>query len=135
MKRVAILVTGTRVPSAALEEEIRSTLGPRYFTSDYRVTLLHGNAPGADTVADAYARRCGWDVHPLSYFGDLGKRGGPERNRCLVAILCVLRTFGFACRVHAYPDDDSVGTRGCVEMASAEGFLPTVHEMGPRVKP
>lgn len=136
MKRVAVLVTGTRAPSADLVRAVRDALRP--FLGCY-VVVIHGHAEGADTVAEdcvEYAKAAGkkWQSWPLPYFSDLGKRGGMERNKPLVKALCVLRDAGFECHSFAFPDDESVGTHGCVKLLKADGFAPIIREMGPRGK-
>jgi hypothetical protein len=135
-RRVAVLVTGTRADSHDVAYDVRiqlmaiEALNPN---ADFGV-LLHGHClTGADARAHEFCDgREGWYVWPLPYFRDRGKEGGPKRNLCLVALLAVLRLFGFACYVLAFPDDASRGTRQCLKAAESEGFTVDVTEMGPR---
>jgi hypothetical protein len=127
-------VTGTRSESPELWLAVRDALRPFL---DCHVVLIHGNATGADAIAKhclEMAQRAGkkWDPCQLSYFSDLGKRGGMARNVPLVGFLRVLQLAGFGCRAFAFPDDQSVGTRGCMRLLTEAGFTVAVQEMGPR---
>ncbi len=132
MKRVALLVTGTRSPSEKCRAEVCFWLEQFDRPGVIAVTLLHGNCSGADTAADVYGRKKKWDVFPVSFFEDMGAAGGPARNRCLVDLLAVLQKHGAVCRVGAFPDDESVGTYRCIEYAQESGFQPKVIHLGAR---
>lgn len=93
-----------------------------------RVVFIHGDARGADKIADAVARRLGFDVeaYPADWRGN-GKGAGPIRNRQMLdtgATLVVAFKEGF---------DHSLtrgGTENMVRMARAAGIPTIVHEAG-----
>ncbi len=124
--RVAILVSGSRDWRDVDVIKKRLALYPM------RTILLHGDCGrlgerpealmrkpviGADWIAAEVGRHLMFNVWPLPYFGDLGKRGGPERNKCLLKILLQLSEAGFACSIEAFPIGESRGTRGCIAEA------------------
>jgi hypothetical protein len=73
--------------------------------------VVHGGAPGADTLADQIAVSRGWptpEVHAADWDG-LGRRAGPARNQRMVergADVCL-----------AFPMAGSRGTWDCVRRA------------------
>lgn len=89
--------------------------------------LVHGGAPGADTIADEV-----WDnliqhgmdllpveVHPADWRSH-GRKAGPIRNAEMVrrgAVVCL-----------AFPVGNSPGTRGCMAMARAAGIPVIDHD-------
>lgn len=131
MKRIAVVVTGTRAPSAKASRAVRRYLKKFVGTRNY-VVLIHGACSGVDVAADTFGREHGWEVWPLEYFRDLGKRGGPERNVCMGGVLAVLEGCGFECHAGAFPDDDSRGTRQCIRVLEQVECGLTVVELGPR---
>jgi hypothetical protein len=77
-----------------------------------RVTLLHGDQRGADTIADAQGRMLGWTTE--SYPADWkthGKKAGPIRNAEMIATKPDL--------VLAFPLPGSKGTWDAIEKAEA----------------
>ncbi len=132
-KRTAVLVTGSR------EWEDYAPIKERLDLYPPGTILIHGDCgeavwtPAGFPVhdwrgrqqyrgADKIAGSIGFgklNVWPLPYFGDLGKRGGPARNSCLLNILAQLSGSGFVCSVEAFPIGESRGTRGCIKMAEA----------------
>jgi hypothetical protein len=118
MRDLRILITGSRnwtdgdVIRGALLRAIRSTN-----SRDQDVTVVHGGARGADTIAADIARRLGCQLerHPAQWQD--GPAAGPRRNRHMVALgadVCL-----------AFPLGESPGTRGCVELAHAAGIPVT----------
>ncbi len=82
------------------------------------LSIVSGDAPGADWLAAGFARRRGlaltqfradWRTH--------GRRAGPIRNRLIVAESDALVAFW---------DESSPGTRSSLEMALAKGIPATV---------
>ena len=70
-------------------------------------TLVHGDAKGADSLADAWARYNGIETDPFPADWELnGKAAGPIRNRQMIAS-------GIACLI-AFP-----GGRGTADMVAA----------------
>jgi hypothetical protein len=85
------------------------------------VTIVHGAAPGADSIATAVATAHLWTVepHPADWARH-GRSAGPRRNREMVELgadVCL-----------GFPIGASVGTRGCLEMARTAGILCLTNE-------
>ena len=81
------------------------------------ITLVHGDATGADRMAEDLWRQTGMPVerHPANWRAH-GRLAGPVRNRAMVAAgadLCL-----------AFPLGESKGTRGCMREAARAG-IPT----------
>lgn len=120
MKR--ILITGSRywgdarTINGAILEHIEG-LDPR------EVTVVHGSAPGADSLA-AYAAEC-YVTNVEAYPADWrthGKAAGPIRNQKMVdlgADVCL-----------AFPEAGSRGTWDCVKRAKAAGIPVRIYEKG-----
>lgn len=120
--RVAIrrvLVTGSRDWSdrVAVERALIAVFNVMLlFSSRSGATLVHGSGHGADGIADAWARRMGWQVEAHSADWKLGRRAGPIRNLAMVKLgadLCL-----------AFIKDNSRGASGCAAAAVAAG-IPT----------
>lgn len=82
------------------------------------VTLIHGAAPGADSMAASAGARHGVDVLDFpARWEELGKRAGPIRNQQML-------DEGFPEVVFAFTDDleASRGTRDMVRRARAMGL-------------
>jgi hypothetical protein len=79
------------------------------------MTLVHGAAKGADTIAASLADHMGWDVEAFPAEWDrFGRRAGPVRNQLMVdhgADICLV-----------FPLPDSRGTWDCVRRAKAAGI-------------
>lgn len=79
--------------------------------------LVHGGAPGLDTLAAAIWTRWGGDVLAVpAQWAKLGKRAGPIRNQLMVDL-------GGYIACLAFPLADSVGTRDCMRRADKAGIL------------
>lgn len=105
-----ILVTGSRHWSDELAVMIILLSLPA--SRDY--TLVHGAAPGLDTIAASAAAALGWKVEAFPADWSLGRSAGPRRNQEMVdagADLCL-----------AFPFDDSRGTIHCMGAAREEGM-------------
>lgn len=109
-----ILITGSRnwvdehIMEAAIVEAIRG--------KDVKgVTLIHGNAKGADTMSGKIARF--YDLNIEVYPADWethGKAAGPIRNSQMVKLgadVCL-----------AFPLGESRGTRHCMKIAEKAGI-------------
>jgi hypothetical protein len=111
-----VLVTGSRnwTDRAAVAQALSSYCG---LIDD--VIVVHGDARGADSWADAVARERGWIVerHPAEW--DLyGKSAGHRRNAHMVSLgadVCL-----------AFPLGESRGTRGCMKLAKIAG-IPVIN--------
>lgn len=86
------------------------------------ITLVHGGARGADTIAEAVATAWGWTIerHPCTNedWAAQGRSAGPRRNARMVALgadVCV-----------AFPLGEARGTRNCMGLAEAAG-IPVIN--------
>lgn len=105
-----IIVTGSRHYDRY--DRVLYTLLP-YHTGTH--TLVHGAAPGLDTLAARAAEELKWEVeaHPADW-GVVGPAAGPARNQLMVnlgADLCI-----------AFPLKGSKGTWDCVKRAHEAGI-------------
>lgn len=117
-----VLVTGSRnwTDRKAIEDE----LDYLYYDFPFRhLTVVHGGARGADTIAAEWAAARGSHVtaerHPAEWERH-GKSAGHRRNAEMVALgadICL-----------AFPIGESRGTRGCIEMAKKAGIPVKVIE-------
>ncbi len=121
LNRWAIVVSGSRhwIDREAVHGRLRS-----YPTG---TIVLHGGAPGVDTIAD---QRCGTTGHavPHPFFDEHGRAGGPIRNSMLIALLDVYRKFGYQTAVEAFLINGigNVGTMNLIGHAKRMGFEPIV---------
>lgn len=127
MTALRILVTGSR--NWTDRDTIRRALGKALgeYTTIGTPVLVHGNARGADRIAeDAWMEladhvpgglrverfEADWRQH--------GRAAGPNRNAAMVA------TRPAVCL--AFPLGESRGTRGCMRLAEAAGIRVVAHE-------
>jgi len=84
--------------------------------------IIHGNAVGADEIADNEAGYLGLARIRVPYIGKLGKPGGPVRNRLMLNILVGLEHQGYIGKVYAFHDslDTSAGTADMCKQADHE---------------
>lgn len=78
------------------------------------VTVVHGAAPGADTLAAKAAFELGYNVESYPADWSIGKAAGPLRNQKMVntgANVCI-----------AFPEEGSRGTYDCTRRASNAGI-------------
>ncbi|GCD94058.1 SLOG family protein [Embleya hyalina] len=121
-----ILTTGSRhwTDATAIKAAITDTLteyGPD-------ATVVHGAAPGADTLVDQVARSLGLPTerHPAQWRAR-GRSAGPIRNQQMVdlgAVVCL-----------AFPLAGSFGTADCMRRATAAGIPVRVAHPGPPPAP
>jgi hypothetical protein len=81
---VRVLVTGSRywTDAVAIKERLVEVQGDR---SSRSMTLVHGAAPGADTIAAGIADRLGWTVESFpAEWERFGKAAGRIRNQLMV---------------------------------------------------
>jgi hypothetical protein len=94
--------------------------------------LIHGAAPGVDTLADALASVHGMAgaILPMpAPWERLGKPAGMRRNEWMLDVLCRLRGCGYECRVLCLPGPKSRGTWQMKRMAEGAHFDVTVKEL------
>lgn len=73
------------------------------------LTLVHGDARGADRMAEAWAKERGWELDPFPADWDrYGAAAGPRRNREMVA--------SGADAAFAFWHHHSRGTRDCIDL-------------------
>jgi len=116
MGNVRILVTGDR--NWTDEQTILAALVGLKAREGTAVTIIHGAARGADTIAGRIAKELGFDVeaYPADW-NKYGKAAGPIRNKQM------LRE-GKPQGVLAFHDDlfHSRGTRNMVEISKSAGL-------------
>lgn len=122
-----ILVTGSRfwtdwaTVRDALVEAARPWIKGNDTNNGKHVTVVHGGARGADTIAGELAKVMGLnvEVHPADW-DRYGKAAGHIRNTEMVnagADVCL-----------AFPLGESRGTRHCMRTAEKAGIPVVVHE-------
>ena len=106
-----VMVTGSR--KWRDREAIRTALADIHAV---QVTLIHGDAPGADQIAASEASLTyGWDVVPYAADWErLGQAAGPVRNQEMVDTKPDV--------VFAFPGPGSVGTWDAVRRAQRAGI-------------
>lgn len=101
-----LLVTGSRHWNDPLS--IMYHLKDHVWGSD--ITLIHGDAKGADSMCAAFAKEWGWKVVAVPAEWDkYGKKAGMRRN---IEMLNMEPDF-----VVAFPRPDSIGTIACINEA------------------
>ena len=97
-----------------------------YMAQGREITVVHGAARGADTLAGEAAKRCGFAVeeYPADW-RQWGKRAGPIRNQRML-------DEGKPQIVHAFHDHilDSKGTRDMIYRALGAGLPVYLHQHG-----
>jgi hypothetical protein len=120
-----ILVTGSRewIDKPVLEGALLSYLR-QHPCNPRDVTIVHGGARGADSLAHAFAER--WNIRDERHavateeWRRYGRSAGHRRNARMVALgadVCI-----------AFPIGKSAGTRGCMAMAERAGIPVLVYE-------
>jgi predicted heme/steroid binding protein len=119
-----ILVTGSRyaqqeVHGAFIEEQLAMA------RNKPSVMLVHGGAPGVDSICDQVARSFGWDVEVHEANWAEGKGAGPERNKRMVK--------AGADVVLAFPLTGALnkGTKHCSTFAEINGLTVHYFELAP----
>lgn len=122
-----VLVTGSRhfanspVVSRALH------LAQLDLDDDGQITVVHGGARGADSIAGRLAETNGWAVEFYRADWDrYGRSAGHRRNAEMVA------AGADVCLAFLQSTAENRGTRGCVKLALAAGIPVRAHdETGP----
>ena len=123
MSAPRILVTGSRDWDDTLRISVALYNAWKRLGFHKGATLVHGDAPGADTIARDIWRDNGLidEPHPADW--SQGKSAGPRRNQQMVdlgADLCL-----------AFPKGKSAGTRHCIRAAQQAGIATLIHEGAP----
>lgn len=121
MKRKAIIVTGSR--HWADEEAIYNILD-----EVNPLVLIHGDADGADDIADRWAARekCLVSIWMYAQWEQHGLKAGPMRNEEMLKVLLALGNCGYEIEVHAFPMKDSKGTYHMMSIAEKAG-VPVIN--------
>lgn len=90
------------------------------FDNRQPITIIHGAARGADTLAGRYAEECGFDVRAFPALWDkYGKSAGPIRNALMLSEgkpdLCI-----------AFRGPNSRGTQNMINQAEKAGVKTMV---------
>ena len=122
MTEYRILITGSRHwgDAAAVNKAL---LDATNGMDRARVTVVHGNAQGADRHAGNAAEFYGMnvEVHPADW-NKHGKAAGPIRNQKMVDLGADI------CLAFPHPTFKSVGTRHCMKAAEKAGIPVKVIE-------
>ena len=142
MSETVVLVTGPRwwgdpsvdrhnesITVGSQKERVESErLGvDRFLDSLPEGTLvMHGAARGLDVMVASQAQLRGFPVASVPYFQHLGKRGGPERNHAMIAMVNGLVAAGWKAKVVAFTPEhgeyEAKGTLGCAKSARSAGL-------------
>ncbi len=100
-----VIVTGSRewMDIATIERAIAANL-------KVGGLLIHGDAAGADRIADHYAKHNRIRFAAIPYFSWMGKAGGPARNSTMLDVLLGMQAADEAVAVLAFHDDPDVLT-------------------------
>lgn len=114
-----VLVSGSRVFADATLMRNALLTALRY-ANGRPLTIVHGGAAGADTLAVTIGMQClpadtVFEAHPADWSSH-GRSAGPLRNAHMVSLGADLMLAFFVSGV------DSRGTAGCVALASGSGI-------------
>lgn len=84
--------------------------------------MIHGGCEGADCIAHHVAIEFGMRILGETYFGDLGRHGGPARNDLLIDLALVYVAHGYTVCVEAFPSSTARGTWDTVNKARNAGL-------------
>lgn len=125
MKRLVILVTGSRDATDEHRVAITQALDEAARSSRRELHLVTGCADGVDAIAAEWAgiRGCIKAVFRADWTRE-GRAAGPKRNANMVAYVCEQRDKGDQVICLAFPatDKPSKGTRGCMALAKQAGI-------------
>lgn len=115
-----ILITGSRryadleAMETAMLNAIADFYPNRYVIDNREITIVHGAAPGADSLAEELCNELAFNEEAYPADWSMGKKAGPLRNQRMVdlgADVCL-----------AFPAENSRGTWDCVKRARAAGI-------------
>lgn len=128
---VRVLVTGSRRAVASARMKVDSAL--RDLLGDEPVTIIHGDAPGIDSIADKVAERYGFNVYRFPAEWDwyaahgVREQAGRERNQEMLDTMQ-------PDLVLAFPGKRSIGTWDMVRRAHDAGIPVRVMTNVPDVR-
>lgn len=94
--------------------------------------LIHGHAPGVDSLASALASvhgLAGAQIPMPAQWEQHGKAAGHLRNEAMLQVLWQLRDCGYECRVLCLPGPKSRGTRHMERIARDAEFDVVVQDL------
>lgn len=130
--RLVLLITGTRRGDMNRHQEIvwEKIRAEAKGLFPHQILIVHGGCRGVDKVASIFARRHNVPELVFPYQSELGKAGGPCRNRNMAWLVAGASK---KCRVKclAFPASDckSTGTRGCIREVTNQGIEVDVTEL------
>ncbi len=84
--------------------------------------VIHGGAPGADTLAAQYALELDCNVICIpAQWKEYGRNAGPIRNNEMLKVLRAIGNCGYYIAVLAFPLGASHGTRNMMRLAEEHG--------------
>ena len=108
---------------------VRDSLTAELSGSTEPLLILHGDAPGIDTIVAGCAAEFGDIPIPFPALWDkYGKPAGPRRNEAMLAVGRILREYGHEGKVFAYHNflPKSKGTKHMIGIARAAAFPVTL---------
>jgi hypothetical protein len=120
-----ILVTGSRTLRESDYATVRAAIAKAAVDLGQGVVVVHGNALGADRLADRAARALGLktEPHPARWRTE-GRAAGPLRNQRMVDLGADV------CIVLLAVGRENTGTKDCWRRAEAAGIPVRVYEIG-----
>lgn len=110
---IQVMVTGSRTYSN--QEKVRYALRKIDSVYNGNITLIHGGAKGADSLADREAQILGWGIRIFHADWEThGKKAGPIRNQEMIDERPNI--------VLAFPEKRSVGTWDAIKRAKKAGI-------------
>lgn len=88
---------------------------------EQKVVVIHGDAAGADTLADKAARELGYHVRKYPADWKMGKMAGKSRNTAML-------NMEHPNAVLAFWKDESPGTGDMIDKALDSGVYTEIHE-------
>lgn len=141
--RFFFLVTGTREATLDGAVDVWRVLDEALSVAETEcsprdMALIHGDCPNpylkdyresVDQIADKWAVTNGVQIIAMPYNAKYGRSGGPMRNKEMVFVAQGLATCGIPHMCLAFPQGESKGTRGCIELIHKAGLNLRVHEI------
>jgi hypothetical protein len=98
----------------------------------YEGVLIHGHAPGVDSLASALASvhgLAGAQIPMPAQWARFGKSAGMRRNECMVMVLRQLRDCGYECRGLVLPGPRSRGSWHMARLLRDDEITTTIKEL------
>lgn len=125
---IRIIIAGTRtfIDYDALYDATNQVIAKlKEDLPSHDITIISGNAPGADRLGERYARKCGYGLKIFpAQWSAYGKMAGPMRNRQMLSYA----TEGIPV-VIAFWDGVSRGTRNMIDIALDANALVYLYQI------